>query len=330
MLAIELTAFGTPHEVCRCIEIDAPGEPGPDEVTIESLACPINPAEILLLAGLYASKPPLPYRPGIEGVARVTAIGAEVKSVKVGDKVMSLSRNNWQQSFNLPATDVIAVPEQADTLQLAMLKVNPATAWLMLTQYADLKPGDWVIQNAANSGVGHSLIQLAKANGWRSVNVVRREDLIAPLMLAGADAVIVDGPDLAERCKAITADAPPMLAIDAVAGTATTRLADCLADDGTVVNYGFLSGDPCQMTPNQIVFRSMSLTGFWLAKLLGGMPRDAIETQYAMLSKLVVDGTLNTPIEATYGLNDINAALEHAARSGRSGKILLTPNGVQS
>ncbi len=328
MLAIELTGFGTPHDVCRCIETDAPGAPGPDEVTVDSLACPINPAELLLLAGLYASKPPLPYQPGIEGVARVTAVGANVTSVNVGDKVMSLSRNNWAQSLNLSANEVIAMPEQADTLQLAMLKVNPATAWLMLTQYCDLQPGDWVVQNAANSGVGHSLIQLAKANGWRTVNVVRREELIAPLTAAGADAVLVDGPDLVQRCKAITGDASVKLGIDAVAGSATTKIADCLSDDGTVVNYGFLSGEACQMTPTQIVFRGLTLTGFWLAKLLGSMPRDKIEAQYAHLSNLVVDGTLNTPVEATYGLNDIGTALKHAAREGRNGKILLTPNGA--
>ena len=328
MLAIELTKFGIPQQVCRCIEVAPPGAPGPDEVTVDSLACPINPAELLLLAGKYASKPPLPYRPGIEGVARVTATGANVTHVKVGDKVMSLGRQNWEQSLNLPATDVIAMPEQADTVQLAMLKVNPATAWLMLTQYCDLKAGDWVVQNAANSGVGHSLIQLAKANGWRTVNVVRRKELITPLSAAGADAVLVDGHDLGERCKAITGDASVKLAIDAVAGAATTRLADCLSEGGTVVNYGFLSGDPCQVTPNQIVFRGITLTGFWLAKLLGSMPRDKLEAQYAKLSQLVVDGTLNTPVEATYGLEDISAALEHAARSGRDGKILLTPNGA--
>lgn len=328
MLAIELTDFGTPHEVCRCIEINPPGAPGPDEVTLDSLACPINPAELLLFAGKYASKPALPYRPGIEGVARVSAIGENVTIIKVGDKVMSLGRQNWEQSLNLPATDVIAVPEHADTLQLAMLKVNPATAMLMLTQYCDLNAGDWVVQNAANSGVGHSLIQLAKAHGWRTVNVVRREELIAPLMAAGADAVLVDGHDLGKRCNAITGKDPVKLAIDAVAGTATTRLADCLSDGGTVVNYGFLSGEPCQVTPNQIVFRSITLTGFWLAKLLGSMPRDEFESQYAKLSQLIVDGVLTTPVEATYGLEDISIALQHAARSGRDGKILLTPNGA--
>jgi len=328
MLAIELTEFGVPHQVCRCIEIDPPGAPGPDEVTIDSMACPVNPAEILLLAGKYASKPTLPYRPGIESVGRVAATGENVRSVKVGDTVISLGRQNWVQSLNLPATDVIVVPQQADTLQLAMLKVNPATAWLMLSRFCSLKTGDWVVQNAANSGVGYSLIQLAKANGWRTINVVRREELIAPLTSAGADAVLVDGDDLGERCKTITGGAELKLAIDAIAGTATTRLADCLSDGGTVINYGFLSGAPCQVTPEQVVFRSITLTGFWLAKFMGSMTRDELTTQYTKLGQLIVDGTLTTPVEATYSLEDISTALEHATRSGRDGKILLTPNGA--
>ncbi|MFK8079043.1 MAG: zinc-dependent alcohol dehydrogenase family protein [Granulosicoccus sp.] len=328
MLAIELTGFGIPHEVCRCIDIDPPDAPGVDEVTVDSLACPVNPAEILLLAGKYASRPALPYRPGIEGVARVTAIGANVTSVNVGDKVISLGRQNWAQSLNLPASDVIAVPEQADTLQLAMLKVNPATALLMLTQYCQLKAGSWVVQNAANSGVGHALIQLAKASGWRTVNVVRREELVAPLLAAGADAVLVDGDDLGERCNAITGNDPVELAIDAIAGSATTRLANCLSDGGTVVTYGLLSGAPCQVTPDQVIFRSITLTGFWLAKYLSGMPRGKLLEQYDALGGMVADGILSTPVEATYRLEDINTALEHAARGSRSGKILLTPNGA--
>lgn len=327
MKAIELRDFGTPQDVCHCIEIDPPPTPGTGEVTLEILACPINPAEILLLQGKYASKPPLPYRPGIEAVGRITALGEGVTDLAVGTKVISFSRQNWQQTLNLSQDEVIAVPDSASTQQVAMLKVNPATAWLMLTEYKKLNQGDWVIQNAANSGVGHSLIQLAKSNGWRTVNVVRREELIQPLLDAGATAVLLDGPDLGERSREVTGKDAVPLAIDAVAGTATQRLADCLDDDGTVVNYGMLSGDACQITPEQVVFRSITLTGFWLAKLLGAMPREQQAALYAELSQQVVNGTINTPIEATYELDQIAAAVEHAARGGRSGKILLVPNG---
>lgn len=75
-----------------------------------------------------------------------------------------------------------------------------------------------------------------------------------------------------------------------------------------------------------MVFQSITLTGFWLAKLLGAMPREQQVQLYSRLSEQVIDGTLNTPVEATYELDQITTALEHATRGGRSGKVLLTPN----
>jgi NADPH:quinone reductase-like Zn-dependent oxidoreductase len=302
--------------------------PGPGEVTLKVLAGPINPAELLIFEGRYASKPDLPYQPGIEAVGVIEQVGEGVTSVAVGDKVISLGRQNWVQRVNLGEEQVIKVPDAASSAQLAMLKVNPATAWLMLTDYVSLQPGDWVVQNAANSGVGHSLIQLARANGWKTLNIVRRSSLIDSLTAVGADAVLVDGDDLGQRAREVIGDGRALLGIDAIAGSATTRLADCLDDGGTVVNYGFLSGDPCQLTPNQTVFRDISLKGFWLAKLMGGMSRDTLTGMYAKLAASIDDGTLHTPVEAMYGLEDISKALDHAHRESRDGKILLTPNGA--
>jgi NADPH:quinone reductase-like Zn-dependent oxidoreductase len=223
---------------------------------------------------------------------------------------------------------VIKMPAEVDVLQAAMLKVNPATAQLMLRNYVDLAPGDWVIQNAANSAVGINLIRLARARGIRTVNVVRRESLIGPLKAIGADVVVVDGIDLADRVRAGTGGAAIPLAIDAVAGPATLHLADCLADDGIVVNYGLLSGRPCQIGPGQVVFRGITLTGFWLAKLMRAMPLSEIRALYGDLAGRLADGTLGVAIEATYPLERIKEAMEHAGREGRSGKILLTPNGT--
>ena len=80
------------------------------------------------------------------------------------------------------------------------------------------------------------------------------------------------------------------------------------------------------ITGEQAVFRSITLTGFWLAKVLGGMSTDEIQSLYGELANLVTDGTLHVNIEATYGLADIKQALAHAMREGRDGKILVTPN----
>lgn len=323
---IQLNEFGTPHQVCSVENEDAPAAPAEGHVQVKMLACPINPAEMLLFAGRYASKPPLPYRPGIEGAGEVVAVGDDVTDIAVGDHVISLGRQNWAQLLNLPVDKVIKVPATADPLQLGMLKINPATAWLMLTKYTTLEPGGWVIQNAANSGVGHGVIQLAKASGWRSVNVVRRPWLIEPLKEAGADVVVIDGDDLGERVAQETGNADIKLAIDAVAGAATRRLADCCGDEAQILNYGFLSGNACEITPDQTVFKGMVLRGFWLAKLMGDMSRADLEAMYSKLGADIASGVIHAPVEETYTLDKITDAVEHANREGRRGKILLTPN----
>lgn len=328
MKRVEFSAFGTPHEVAACVEAEDVGAPGPDEVVVEIVAFPINPADLLTMAGKYAVKPPLPATLGAEGVGRIVEVGAGVTHLAPGERVMVLARDNWAQRRKVPAAAVLKVPAQADVLQLAMLKVNPATALLMLRNYVKLEPGDWVIQDAANSGVGTNLIRLAHAEGIRTVGVVRREELIEPLRAIDADVVLVDGEDLAERVAAETGAAPIRLAIDAIGGDIVLRLADCLAEGGTVVNYGLLSGQPCMLGAHHTIFKSITLTGFWLQKELSqNLARPDVEALYGELAARLARRELEVPIAATYPIEEIKAALEHAGREARSGKVLVTPNG---
>ncbi len=327
MKVIEYGRFGAPHEVCRCIEVDAPGPPGADELVVEIAACPINPADLLTIAGTYPGPTELPARAGIEGAGRVVALGGDITAFAVGDPVISLARANWAERVTLKESQAIKLPAGIDMRQAAMLKANPASAHLMLANCVALKDGGWVIQNAANSAVGRHVIALARARGLNTANVVRRDALVAELQAIGADVVVVDGDDLAERVATASGSAPIALALDAIGGAATMRLADCLADGGTVVNYGFLSGAPCMIDPHQAIIHGISLTGFWLAPMIGRLSRAEIEAMYGNLAASMTDGTIATPIEASYGLDDIGEALAHAAREARNGKILLTPNG---
>ena len=327
MKQVRFGAFGTPHEVGECAEVADVGAPAPEEVVIEVEAFPINPADLLTMTGGYAVRPQLPATLGAEAVGRIAAVGSEVRQVAAGDRVISLARDNWCQRRRLPAAQVLKVPADADVLQLAMLKVNPATALLMLRGYVSLQPGDWLIQDAANSGVGTNLIRLAKAEGVRTVDVVRRPELISPLQAIGADVVVVDGPDLAEQVREKTGGAPVRLAIDAIGGEVVMRLADCLAEGGTVVNYGLLSGQPCMLGAHHTIFKGITLTGFWLQKQLTAMARPELERLYGELAGRVRRGELEVEVEKTYPIEEIKAALAHAGRPGRSGKILVLPNG---
>lgn len=326
MKIVRFASFGIPHDVCVCTDAPDPGPPDAGEVIVEVEAFPINPVDLLTIAGEYAVRPPLPATPGSEGVGRVVAVGSAVTTVAVGDRVLLMGRGNWVQRQRVDVAQVLKVGS-ADPLQLAMLKINPATAHLLLHGCVDMKPGDWVIQDAANSAVGTCLIGLAKADGIRTVNVVRRDSLVAPLEAMGADVVVVDGDDLGERVRAATGGADIRLAVDAVAGDMCQRLADCLADGGTIVTYGLLSGRPCAVAPYDVVFRGINLTGFWLVKALGAMAKSDVAALYADLGARLADGTLHVEVEATYPIEEIRTALEHAGREGRDGKILVTPNG---
>ena len=325
--AVQMNSFGPASKVACCVELPDMTPPGHDEIIVDVAAFPINPADLLTIEGKYAAKPPLPYTPGAEAVGHVSDVGSAIDNFRIGDLVMLLSRENWTQKRKVKAAELLKINSESDELlQFAMLKVNPATAALMLRNYVELQSGDWIIQDAANSGVGHCVIRLAAKSGIKTINVVRREQLVSPLMEIGADAVLVDTGNLSEQVKQITEGAGVRLAIDAVAGNTSLQLAECLADGGVMVNYGMLSGEPCMVQPDWIVFKHLTLTGFWLATQLRDMPRSQIETLYQELIEDISQGILNVPVEATYSIDDIKDALAHAGRENRSGKILVLPN----
>jgi mitochondrial enoyl-[acyl-carrier protein] reductase / trans-2-enoyl-CoA reductase len=319
--------YGTPWEVARCAEVADVGAPGPDEVVFDVLAFPINPADMWFCKGSYRLKPPLPATPGAECVGRVTAVGASVHHVKKGDLVINLQRENWTQRRRVKGDDAIPLPPGIDLKQAAMVRINPPTAQLLLSDFVDLKAGDWVIQNVANSAVGRLLIVLAKQRRLHTVNVVRRAELAGELKALGADLVIVDGDDLAARVAAVTDNAVIRLGVEAIGGAATGRLVECVGTDGTVVHYGSMSGEDPRVGRSNFIYRGVRLTGFMLGRGLAKRSPEKIREIYADLAGQVLAGTLHAPVDTIYPIDRIKDALAHADKGGRNGKILVSPNG---
>ena len=326
MKQVLLDSYGTPWEVARCAEVPDVGDPDPDEVVFDVLAFPINPADVGFCKGTYRLKPPLPATPGAECVGRVIAVGAGVKHVKTGDLVINLQRENWTQRRRVKGDDAIPLPAGIDLRQAAMVRINPPTAQLMLSDFVDLKAGDWVIQNVANSAVGRLLIVLARQRGLRTVNVVRRADLADELKALGADLVIVDGDDLAARVAKATGGAAIKLGIEAIGGAATGRIVDCVATDATVVHYGSMSGEDPKVGRTNFIYRGVRVTGFMLGRFLAKRSPEQIRAIYADLAGQVMAGTLRAPVDTVYPIETIKEALAHADRGGRNGKILVSPN----
>ena len=328
MKRVVMHRTGLPAEVIAIEEAPEPGPPGDHEAQVELVASPIHPSDLLTIMGMYASGPngEMPRVPGKEGVARVLATGSHVKHLQAGDLTPLLLANDgvWQERQNLPAEHLIALPPGGDPLQYAMGFVNPATALLLLRSIVPLAMGEWVVQNAANSSVGQCLIQLARRQGIRTINIVRREGLAAGLHDLGADVVLTDSADLPQRVARATGGAPIRLAIDAVSGDASARLATCLAPNGVLCNYGMLSGKSVQVSPAQLIGMGIVVRGFWLTSALAAMDREARAKLFGELIPLVMTGTLRSSIEATYPFICIQEALNHAARGERTGKVLIT------
>src|SRR5262249_58139062 len=124
----------------------------------------------------------------------------------------------WREAVAVKASELVAVPPEIDPLPASMLKINPLTAWGLLHGYVDLNRGDWVIQNAANSGAGRAVIEIAHELGFKTVNVVRRAELVDDLRAEGSDVVLVDHEKLRDEVKAATNGAPIRLALNSVGG----------------------------------------------------------------------------------------------------------------
>jgi len=318
MRALQIARHGAPHEVVQLVELPEPAAPKPDEVLAAVEYAPINMSEILRILGQYPLLPrALPALVGNEGVARILAVGKAVHGLREGDRVLvPPTHATWRERLLLPAAGLLALPGGIDPEQLSMLSINPPTAALMLSEYVDLKPGDWVIQNAGNSSVGRCVIAFARSRGLRTISVVRRPELVEEVRAAGSEVVLLEGADLAARVAAATKKAAVRLAMDGVAGASGASLASALAPGGSLVVYSFMSRQPVQVRGADSVFRNIAVHGFWLySPPFRGSPKiaDALKSG----ARLIAEGNLKVPVAARYPLTKPSAALGHALDGGK-------------
>ena len=328
MKAARFEVYGDPGEVLQLAECADPGAPGQGQVRVRMLAASVDPADLLLIQGVYGERPALPHVPGLEGVGRIEAVGEGVDGLTEGTLVLPVPGSNWQEIQCLGADEVLPLPSGLDVEQAAMLKVNPPTARLLLGAIAPLEAGDWVVQNAANSAVGRLVVQMARRRGVHTLNLVRRDSAAAALDHLGADAVLVDDGSgdaeaLAARAAEATGGGRVPLGLDAVGGDATGRLAGLLSGGGVIANYGVLSGAPCTISPADLIFRGITLRGFWLMDWFQSAEPRAVAELFGELAGEITAGTLHTEVAARYPLADLHDAIGHARRGGRDGKVLL-------
>lgn len=321
-IAARLHQFGKPAGSLAPGEVTLP-PPGPEEVVLEMLAAPINPADLNVIEGTYGDLPELPATIGNEGVGRISSVGLGVTALNPGQLVLPMTFGTWCQQMLVPASNVIPLPEGLDTNQAAMLTVNPATAWRMLHDFVKLEQGDWVVQNAANSGVGRSVIQIAQALGWKTLNVVRRPELVDELTAAGGTVVVTEECDLRKELKTLCGGSRPKLALNAVGGPSALNITNALATGGTMVTFGAMSKQPLKIPNGLLIFKGLKFEGFWLNRWRKNAGRTVLGETYATLAELLKAGKLSTPVHATFPLTQVVEAVEAAGQEQRGGKVLL-------
>jgi trans-2-enoyl-CoA reductase len=319
--ALVLTEFANPPALH--VEEQAPTPPGPGELLLAMSHAPINPADLNILEGKYGELPELPAAVGNEGVGEVVEVGPGVQDFAPGDLVLPMQRGTWKGWMTVPAEKAILLPPGLDPEQASMLTVNPPTAWQLLHSIVPLEPGNWVVQNAANSGVGRAVIQIAAALGWRTISIVRRPELVDELRALGGDAVLLEEDDLRVRVKELCGAAKPRLALNAVGGASALNLANALAPGGTLVTFGAMGRQPLKIPNGLLIFRDLRFTGFWLTRWMKAASTAQKQEMFAKLSAMVLRGELRQPVAAKFSLHDWEKALAAAGAERREGKVLF-------
>jgi NADPH:quinone reductase-like Zn-dependent oxidoreductase len=213
--------------------------------------------------------------------------------------------------------------DEPDPLQLSMIGINPVTAYLLLNRYVSLMPGDWIGQTAANSAMGQYVIKLAKLAGVKTLNVVRRKEVAEQVRQWGGDRVVLQGDNLRQAVEKALDGKKLSLVLDAVGGTPVGELAKSLKAGGSIVVYALQSGQFPAVPPGELIYRGLSLHGFWLINWIRNAPRTEIQEIYQKLGDLVADGSLAAVVEHVYPLDRFKEAFEQSLQSNRGGKVLF-------
>ena len=321
--SVKYYRYGDPREVIVVEELDL-SPVGQEQVLVRMKVAPIDPADLNTIEGTYPILPSLPAVGGGEGVGVITAMGERVTHLQIGQLVKPPSGiGTWREAFVANAHEVIPFPSRLSEEQAAMLWINPPTAFRMLEDFVPLQTGDWLIQNAANSAVGRLVIQLAKIRGIKTLNVVRRQELIPELQALGADKVVTDDMNLSQSIQEITAGKKVFLGLNAVGGENAVNLAKALGSGGTLVTYGGMSRQPFRIPVSLLVFKDLRIRGFWITAWYKKASSNQIHEMLETLAYWMSENKLKIPVAKTYPLHEAKAAILHAMGSDRNGKILF-------
>lgn len=323
MRALIHPTFGDPEQVLRIEDRPLP-EPGAGQVRLRTLLSPIHNHDLWTVRGTYGFKPDLPAASGTEALGVVDALGSGVEHLAVGQRVATGGTfGAWSEYFLANAAGLIPVPDALSDEDAAQLVSMPFST-ITLLRFLDVKPGEWIVQNAANGAVGRMLAQLGAARGINVLGLVRRTAGIEELRTQGIEGVVAtDQDDWREQVARITGGAPIVAGVDSVGGSSSGDVLSLLAEGGTLVAFGAMNSPTMEIASSDVIFKQATVKGFWGSKVMPSLDPATRGELFGELVQRVTDGTLTLPVAGIFDAADIGAAVRASNTAGRIGKVLL-------
>lgn len=318
-------SFGEPAEVLQLAEMPRP-EPKAGEVRIKTILSPMHNHDVWTVRGSYGYKPTLPAIGGSEAVGMVDAVGEGVDQSKLGQRVAVAGvHGSWAEYFIAPAQAIIPLNDAIDNETAAQLIGMPISA-LMLLDFVNVQPCQWLIQNTANGAVGKTVAMIAQARGLQVINLVRRSDAIAEMQTLGIQHVVAtDQPDWKQQVKAIHADQLLIAGVDSIGGSASGEMLNLLSENSLLVSFGSMTGETMQISSGDLIFKQATVKGFWASVVSKEMPAERKKALFVELLTLAAQKKLILPVEGVFGFDEIQTAALKATQGARQGKVLLKP-----
>ncbi len=323
MRAIQLEKPGNPIDVLKVVEKPKP-QPAAGEILVQVIAAPINPSDISFVSGQYGIQPESPSGAGFEGVGTVEAVGEDVR-LPVGSRVSFTTIGSWGEYAIANQKAVIPLPDAIPDEMAAQLFVNPFTAWAMVEE-SGVQKDEWLMITACGSAYGKLVIQLCQKKGIETIGTVRRDDLNEDLKKLGLNEVVnTETEDLPRRVRDITGKQGVRCVVDSVGGDTTEAAMKCVAQGGKMLIFGLLSQKNPRLDIGLMIFKEITIQGFWLTEWMRKVDAQTRTQTAQNVIGWLASGEVELPVEATYGLDEIAKAVEHADAPGRWGKILVKP-----
>ncbi|BBX46925.1 NADPH:quinone oxidoreductase family protein [Mycobacterium cookii] len=325
MRAVVCRSYGPPEDLVVDDDVADP-TPGPGQLVVRVHAAAVNFPDVLLIAGKYQIKIPVPFTPGSELAGEVLDVGEGVSFVP-GQRVSGTTFvGAFAEQALIHATAVTEIPEGADYASAAAFGVTYRTAYHALRSVAGVAPGDWVVVLGAAGGVGLAAVDLAVAMKARVLAAASSPEKLELCRQRGAEATIdYDREDLKSRIRELTGDAAKVV-LDPVGGSYAEPALRGLARGGTFVTLGYAAGAIPSIPLNLVLLKGITVRGMEIRTFAEDRPEDS-ERDMRELTQLFADGVVRPYIGARFPLAEAAAALRFVADRKAIGKVVIDVTG---